>query len=207
MKLPDPVVMLITDRSQARHSLEHIVSEACRAGCRWISIREKDLAFDELRVLFGTLRNITEKWGALIGIHGCAEDAQRLGADCLHLSAQDDARFARSIVGDGIIIGQSVHSAYEAGHLSAGILDYALAAPVFPTTSKPDYGPCLELRGMQEVIRHCAVPVLGLGGLNPDNISRVLTAGAAGIAIMGGMMRAKDPHGFFQTIPSIETSG
>ena len=37
------------------------------------------------------------------------------------------------------------------------------------------------------------VPVVALGGVTPDRIPECRDAGAAGIAVMGGLMRAPDP--------------
>jgi thiamine-phosphate pyrophosphorylase len=42
VRLPDPPLLLITDRRQARHPLAEVVTAALKAGCRWVSVREKD---------------------------------------------------------------------------------------------------------------------------------------------------------------------
>ncbi len=47
MQLPDPPLLLVTDRRQARRPLAEIVAAALAAGCRWVSLREKDLPEDE----------------------------------------------------------------------------------------------------------------------------------------------------------------
>jgi thiamine-phosphate pyrophosphorylase len=39
MKLPDPPLLLITDRHQARLPLVDVVRAALAAGCRWVSVR------------------------------------------------------------------------------------------------------------------------------------------------------------------------
>ena len=40
VRLPQPPLLLITDRRQARRPLIEVVAHAIRAGCRWISVRE-----------------------------------------------------------------------------------------------------------------------------------------------------------------------
>jgi len=47
MRLPNPPLLLVTDRALARRSLAEIVAAALAGGCRWISLREKDLPEDE----------------------------------------------------------------------------------------------------------------------------------------------------------------
>lgn len=61
MRLPYPTLLLVTDRTQARRSLPEIVAAALGGGCRWISLREKDLPEDEQVVLARTLVPIARK--------------------------------------------------------------------------------------------------------------------------------------------------
>jgi len=68
-----------------------------------------------------------------------------------------------------------------------------IAGPVFETSSKPGYGPALGPEGLALVAKTCPVPVIAIGGINPENTPDCVLAGAAGIAVMGGVMRAKDP--------------
>jgi thiamine-phosphate pyrophosphorylase len=43
--------------------------------------------------------------------------------------------------------------------------------------------------------RAARVPLLAIGGINTLRIAEVLAAGCAGVAVMGGVMRAIDPGG------------
>ena len=45
--LPNPPLLLVTDRRQAHLPLADVVLAALAAGCRWVSVREKDLSEDE----------------------------------------------------------------------------------------------------------------------------------------------------------------
>ena len=47
MRLPHPPLLLVTDRRQARKPLVEVVAAALAAGCRWVSVREKDLPEDD----------------------------------------------------------------------------------------------------------------------------------------------------------------
>jgi thiamine-phosphate pyrophosphorylase len=44
VRLPDPPLLLITDRQQALLPLADVVRAALATGCRWVSMREKDLS-------------------------------------------------------------------------------------------------------------------------------------------------------------------
>ena len=48
-------------------------------------------------------------------------------------------------------------------------------------------------RDLPRSSRAARVPVLAIGGINPARVAELIAAGAAGIAVMGGVMRAADP--------------
>ena len=85
MKLPVPPLLVVTDRHQARRTLAEIVGQALGAGCRWISLREKDLPDDEQVPLARSLLPMTRRHGAILTIHGEAGLAKLAGADGVHL--------------------------------------------------------------------------------------------------------------------------
>jgi thiamine-phosphate pyrophosphorylase len=51
VKLPDPPVLLVSDRKLAVRPLPQVLAEAVAGGCRWIMLREKDLPEEELEQL------------------------------------------------------------------------------------------------------------------------------------------------------------
>jgi thiamine-phosphate pyrophosphorylase len=73
------------------------------------------------------------------------------------------------------------------------MVDYAIAGPAFETPSKPGYGPEIGRKGLHEIAAAARVPLLAIGGINSARIGEVVAAGCAGIAVMGGVMRAADP--------------
>jgi thiamine-phosphate pyrophosphorylase len=183
LRIPDPPLLLVTDRRQARQALAEIVSAAVAAGCRWISVREKDLPEDEQALLVRRL----------LPVHGEAALAGLAGADGVHLSSDADAAAARARLGRDKLIGISIHSVGEAASIVPTDVDYALAGPAFETPSKPGYGPEIGRKGLAEIARAAPVPVLAIGGINALRVPELIAAGAAGVAVMGGVMRAADP--------------
>jgi thiamine-phosphate pyrophosphorylase len=193
MKLPDPPLLLVTDRAQARRPLAEIVAAALAAGCRWVSVREKDLPEDEQVPLLRGLLPVTHRHGARLLLHGEAALAKLAGADGVHLPAGSDAAAARALLGPERLIGVSIHTITEAEAIDPQAADYALAGPAFETPSKPGYGPEIGRKGLAEIARASRVPVLAIGGLNTARVGEVIAAGCAGVAVMGGVMRAADP--------------
>ena len=193
MRVPDPPLLIVTDRRQARRPLPDVVAGALKGGCRWISIREKDLPADEQVLLARSLIPVAHAQGARLTIHGDAALAAAAGADGVHLSAGSDPAAARALLGREKLIGISIHTVTEADGVDPSSVDYVLAGPAFETASKPGYGPELGRKGLSEIARVARVPVLAIGGINTARVAEVMAAGCAGVAVMGGVMRAPDP--------------
>ena len=193
MRLPHPPLLLVTDRRQARRPLREIVAMALAAGCRWVSLREKDLPDDEQMPLARSLLPLADRHGARLTLHGEAALAKLAGVHGVHLPSGSDPVAARALLGPGKLIGVSIHTVTEAEAIDPAIVDYALAGPAFETASKPGYGPEIGRKGLAEIARVSPVPLLAIGGINTLRVAEVVAAGCAGVAVMGGVMRAADP--------------
>ena len=102
MRLPNPPLLLVTDRTQARLPLEEIVERACAGGCRWVSLREKDLPAAAQVPLARKLKPIARRFGARLTLHGDAALAMELGCGAVLLNtavakAQDPVRMASAM--------------------------------------------------------------------------------------------------------------
>ena len=193
VRLPDPPLLLVTDRRQARLPLQDIIAAALDAGCRWVSLREKDLPRDEQILLARTLLPTAHASAAKLMLHGEVVLAKAAGTDGVHLAAGSDSVAARALIGAGRLLGISIHTATEAAAVDPAYVDYALAGPAFETASKPGYGPEIGRKGLVEIARAARAPVLAIGGVNAARVADLVAAGAGGIAVMGGVMRAADP--------------
>lgn len=193
MKPPFPPILIITDRRQARMSLEDVADGLFAGGCRWLSLREKDLPPQERRALLRKLVAIGHQWDARVTVHDDLHAAVETGAAGVHLPAGASVKEARRFLGDRAMIGQSAHGAEEISRAAEEGADYVTLSPIFITASKPGYGPAL---GLSVLAKPWPIPVLALGGLDETNIAACLAAGTAGVAIMGGAMRALDPKAY-----------
>jgi thiamine-phosphate pyrophosphorylase len=193
VRLPTPPLLLVTDRAQARLPLEDVVARACAGGCRWVSLREKDLPADAQIALTRKLAPIARRYGARLMLHGDAALALAAGLDGVHLAADGDAAAARTLLGPHMLIGKSIHSAAEAALLDPANVDYAIAGPAYLTASKPAYGPALGPDGLAAICRAATATVIAIGGIEPENIGDVMKAGVAGVAVMGSVMRSAQP--------------
>jgi thiamine-phosphate pyrophosphorylase len=192
VSLPLPPVLVITDRHQAKRPLAEIATALFAGGCRWLSLREKDLPPSERRALLQRLVALARDCGATITVHDDLDAAAALGLG-IHLPAQGSVAEARRALGAKALIGISAHSAEELTQAATAGADYATLSPIFLTQSKPGYGPALGLAALRGP---WALSVLALGGVDSDNAAACLEAGASGLAVMGEAMRAVRPKDF-----------
>ncbi|WP_373306902.1 thiamine phosphate synthase [Micromonospora gifhornensis] len=192
-------VVVLTDRRLARRPLVDVVAAAVAGGVRWVVLREKDLPRAERSALAAELRPIlTGAAGTLIVagpdplLDSEAEQRGRgVGGDgrlALHLSATDAGPPPGAE-----LVGRSCHDEAELRRLRTE--DYAFLSPVYPTSTKPGYGPPLGTVGLAALIRLSPVPVLALGGIEtPAQVRACVRAGAVGVAVLGAVMRSPDPR-------------
>lgn len=186
---PDPVpvsprgVVVFTDRRLARRPLTDVVAAAVAGGVRWVVLREKDLPRPERAALAADLRAILADAGGTLIVAG----ADPLGGDAVHLPAAGPYPPPR--VG---LVGRSCHDRAELARLT--VEDYATVSPVYPTATKPGYGPPLGPDGLRALVHVSPVPLLALGGITDErHVEECLHAGAVGVAVLGAIMRAADP--------------
>jgi thiamine-phosphate pyrophosphorylase len=193
VKLPDPPLLVITDRKQAKQPLADILAAAFASGCRWASVREKDLPREEQIVLAQQLSALARDWGARLTLHGSPVLARDADLDGVHLPTGANATMAREMLGRRALIGISIHTVGEAARLDPAIVDYVIAGPAYATASKPSYGPILGMVGIEKITDATKVPVIAIGGITSGAVAEMHVAGAHGVAVMGGVMRASDP--------------
>ncbi|MGW3788795.1 thiamine phosphate synthase [Micromonospora chokoriensis] len=179
---PDGVVVL-TDRLVARDRLDRVVAGAVAGGVRWVVLREKDLPRAERAALAADLRAILADVGGTLVVAG----PDPLGGDAVHLPAAGPYPPPTHAV-----VGRSCHNRAELDRLT--IEHYATVSPVWETKTKPGYGPPLGPDGLRRLIDISPVPVLALGGVEtPEQVTACVKAGAAGVAVLGALMRATSP--------------
>lgn len=191
MSLPARL-LVITDRTQADRTLAEIAGAVCGPdGCEWLLFRDKDLPVAERRELALVLRDITREAGTAFSVSADVALARECGADGVHLQSMDDIPHAREVMGPAGLIGFSAHGIAEVDAAQRAGADYVTLSPIFASPSKPGYGPALGLEGLSAAASRAKV--LALAGVEPGNARACLDAGAAGVAVMGSVMRAADP--------------
>ena len=189
--LPDPPLLVITDRDMVQESLEITLERAFDGGCRWVMIREKRLDEAERLSLVESIIRIAEPFGAKVVVNTDLKAGEI--ANGVHLPQGQPLINARAELGLDKIIGVSAHTIGEVRAAACAGADYVTISPIFPTPSKPGYGPPLSLEGLAKAANLAEIPVIALGGVTAENANSCRRAGANGVAVMGAIMRASDP--------------
>jgi thiamine-phosphate pyrophosphorylase len=205
-------LLVVTDRRLAEaagRTLLATVASAVNAGAREVLLREKDLAPADRHELAVALRETTAGVGAHLHVAGDPDLAIEVGADGVHLGAADPwpgdtidhRRLGVPGPGHRLWVGRSCHTVAELLDAGDHRADWMTYSPVFATSSKPGYGPALGPDGLAQgcqAMRGAAV--LALGGIGPGRAVACIEAGAAGVAVMGAVMRADDPAAVVRTL-------
>jgi thiamine-phosphate pyrophosphorylase len=194
VKIPSPPLLVITDRKQSVLPLEDVAQAAFKGGCRWLSLREKDLPPAERLALLRRLVALGKSWNAAVTVHEDIEAAREAGAAGVHLPGSGSPAQARRILGARSLIGLSCHDIDDIARAEEEGADYVTLSPIFATPSKPGALP-LALDELADCAAKAIVPVIALGGIGAAESGLCLEAGAAGVAVVSAVMAAADPGG------------
>jgi thiamine-phosphate pyrophosphorylase len=184
MVITDPVLL------KGREAVA-VCRAAVAGGATAVQVRWKD----------GTPAEILEMTRALVAalpvpvlVNDRVDIALAAGAFGAHLGWEDPPLEAlRPHVPAGFLLGISVGSPDEAARAPAGA-DYWSIGPCFATPTKSDAGPPLGREGFAALAKLAAegTPVIGIGGITAENARAIVAAGAAGVAVIGGVLGAAD---------------
>lgn len=139
------------------------------------------------------LREPARGSGTLFLVNDRVDVALAAGADGVHCGARSlDAAAARRLVGDGGWVGASVHDVAEARRAVVGGADFLLAGTLFASASHPGRDG-VGVDWVSRLRRH-GLPVVGIGGVGVERVGEVMGAGAAGVAVLGGIWAAARPE-------------
>lgn len=156
-----------------------------------LHLRLREMEAGEQHSLTADFSRIARDSGGWCVVNGRVDVALTAGAQAVQLGfGALDVRAARAVLGATVSIGVSVHSGLEAAERAAEGADYVVAGTVFPTVTHA--GPA----NGTDVIRDClgaGLPVVGIGGIDESNASRVAGAGACGVAVIRAVWSSTDP--------------
>lgn len=165
------------------------------AGVTSVQLREKYLDDDALYQFGRSLKLTLDDFGVPLIINDRVEVAFSLNAAGVHLGQKDsDPQVARQRLGEDKIIGFSVNSMDELTAANTLPIDYLGVGTIFPTQSKKDVAHLWGTDGLVQAAQSAKHPIVAIGGINQNNMSSVLTAGAHGVAMISALHEADHPE-------------
>ncbi|MBI4408487.1 MAG: thiamine phosphate synthase [Gemmatimonadetes bacterium] len=188
-------LIVLTDRELAApRPVEDIVAACLAAGAPAIQLRDKNATARALLEQATRLLRLTRRHRALLFLNDRLDVALAAGADGVHLGPADlPITAARRAAPPPFLIGYSTDDPAEARRAAAAGADYIGCGAVFGTTTKDVGGERIGLERLAQVVRAVDIPVIGIGGIGPENAAETRRTGAAGVAVIRAVMGAQDP--------------
>lgn len=200
--------------SQSNASLSHLeaIENACKAGCKWVQLRMKNVSYQEYLDTAIAAKAICERHQALLTINDNPKVALASKAGGLHLGKEDmSPTEARKIVGD-IVIGGTANAWEDIVRLSKEPINYIGLGPFRYTSTKEKLSPILGLEGYKKLLKKMEengidIPVFAIGGIQLEDVEAIQSTGISGIAVSGLITNADDPTAICESINNMFAKG
>lgn len=162
------------------------------AGVKIIQLREKNMPSGKMLELACSINELCIAHQAILIINDYLDIALASNAGGLHLGQEDiPLPVARKHLPFGTLIGISVDSPEQAAKAEQDGADYIAPQAVFETSSKNCRA--IGLEALAAIRQGVTIPVVAIGGINIDNIDRVIKAGADAAAVMSSVTLSPQP--------------
>jgi thiamine-phosphate pyrophosphorylase len=172
---------------------DQVAAQVLEGGVKIIQLRDKTMSKKELLPVAQKLKKLCAQNDALFIVNDYLDIALAADADGLHLG-QDDLplKAARRWLPIDKIIGCSVADVPQAVAAEADGADYIAVGAIYPTQSREETE-VVGLEMVKAVRQQTSLPLVAIGGINPENMEAVLAAGADCVAMISAIMQAESP--------------
>lgn len=159
------------------------------AGIRWIQVRQKSAGDLELLRALKEIQRALPRQCTLL-VNDRVDLALASSAGGVHLGDGDlPPAEARSIAGEGMIVGTSTHSLEQALQAANDpAVDYVAIGPIFQSPTKNVRSP-LGTDVIRALRQRIEKPIVAIGGIDHSNLIEVLDAGADSAALISALYR------------------
>lgn len=180
-----PKLHYISQGSSLKEHIENI-QKACNAGVELVQLRVKNTSYKKLLAIAQEAREITSHFQTRLIINDDYKIAKEVKADGVHLGSTDACPIsARKHLYTWQIIGGTAHTIQDCESLITKQVDYISLGPYRHTTTKETTLSPLGLSGYKAIIEELATatPILAVGGITLDDVTKILETGIDGIAV------------------------
>jgi thiamine-phosphate pyrophosphorylase len=165
-------------------------------GVKLVQLRMKDLPEAHLRAEIGRAKATCAAHGCQLVINDYWRIAIEEGCDFVHLGQEDLAEAdVAAIRAAGMKLGLSTHDEAELAIALSASPDYVALGPVWPTILKQmKWAPQGVERLKVWKARIAPLPLVAIGGLNPERLAAVFENGADSAAVVTDITLNADPE-------------
>jgi thiamine-phosphate pyrophosphorylase len=179
------VLTLVAIADTLRDGLDELVARslsAVQSGATAVQLRLKG---EDSRTMLDACRALVAALPVPVIVHDRADVAVAARAAGVHLSPQEmPTPVVRAIVREGMLVGASVGNIHDLELARAA--DYVSIGPVFARGARTSDDSAMGVEEFARLAQMADAPVVAVGGIGADNARSVLTAGAAGVAVITG---------------------
>ncbi len=192
-------IVVITPETDHPHE-ERILHALVRAHNITIHVRKPDFTEDAYNVYLTKYSSIHSH----MVLHEHHALANFFSVKGIHLK-ESDRKSVTQTINDVKIISTGFHSIDDVKKFSQK-LEYVFFSPLFKSISKEDYGTNHTIEDLSEMVlklkEQTSTPIIGLGGINEENIALVKKSGFDGAALLGAVWNSTNPVASFEKIIS-----
>ena len=183
----------VTDRAWVGgQTLYQQVESALKGGVTCVQLREKELDDEAFLKEAVEIHALCQRYGVPFFVNDNVDIAIRCHAEGVHVGQEDMAAAqVRARVGEGMMIGVSVHSVEEAKQAVRDGADCLGVGAMFSTSTKTDVD-VLPKETLKAICDAVDIPVVAIGGLNKSNILELSGTGVDGVALVSAIFSAED---------------
>lgn len=186
------LVLVVTSRPETPLDPE-TVRAAVRGGVTLVQARGKHLVSSDSVAFARSLLALCSELGVPLIVNDRPDVALAVGATGAHVGPNDlPPAAARRVLCDRVL-GVSVRDGPRLRAAENAGADYLGMGALRTTATKPE-AIVLGQEGIAALVARTPVPVVAIGGVRPEDLPALFRAGAAGVAVSGGILEAPDPE-------------
>ncbi|MFQ3181899.1 MAG: thiamine-phosphate pyrophosphorylase [Polaribacter sp.] len=191
--------------TQGETSDDHLenIQKACVTGVSWVQLRLKNHDTKTILETAKKARAITMSFQAKLIINDHYKIAKEIKADGVHLGKTDECPLkVRAFLGASFIIGGTANTLEDCQILLDKKVDYIGLGPYQFTKTKKNLSPVLGIEGYKILLEELQTktPIIAIGGIALEDISKIINTGIYGIAVSGAITHNLTSIAQFQEI-------
>lgn len=182
--------LIMTDPVVGYEKLSEI---AVKNGIKVIQLRDKKLSDKKILNIAKNIRSITKGSETLFIVDDRIDITILSGADGVHIGQTDISVDDVRKFSEYIIVGKSTHNLTQLKQALKENLDYVGIGPIYPTNSKVIKDKVLGLNKAKTMLRISNIPSVGIGGIKPYNLIKILNLGFKNFAVLSYINESDNP--------------